>query len=68
MKDNERGLGHLVYGANDGERQGGDRAPEEPELVEEASEESFPASDPPSYTRGTSEHTSDADDESPAGV
>jgi len=63
MDDKERGLGHVVYSVEDSDRSDDEGLPDEPQLVDEASEESFPASDPPSYARGTSEHTSDADGE-----
>jgi hypothetical protein len=58
MTDKERGLGRVVYSVNEGDQAVEEELPSGEPLVEEASEESFPASDPPSYARGTSEHTS----------
>lgn len=63
MASEERGLGKLVYGAethaehaDETEMQAGG------DLVEEASEESFPASDPPVFSRGTVTPTPDAEE------
>lgn len=47
----ERGLGRVVYGDREAERTRREKA-EDAAVVTEASEESFPASDPPNYAVG----------------
>jgi hypothetical protein len=47
----ERGLGRVIYGDKEAKRTRSDKA-EDAAVVTEASEESFPASDPPNYAVG----------------
>lgn len=57
-RDAQRGLGKVVYSTEPAEvlsRRMDESGPTDP--TEEASEESFPASDPPGYATGTAEPT-----------
>jgi len=56
-----RGLGHVVYGDQDAEPTRAERK-KDAKVVTEASEESFPASDPPNYTVGNPNRATSPDE------
>lgn len=56
MSEQERGLGRVVYGGDRAREQDAPAEEEPAAVVEEASEESFPASDPPAYAKGSGDH------------